>query len=128
MIYNLVRKITTLMLCIVIVATVFAAMPMVSADEFEDQPANRHSNISGHPTPAAKDAESIVDVNFAKELHDALGDNGFHSMVITFAECFGGGMMDDVADKFASSTKPISMTSGSKHDQKAGAAPLLKRL
>jgi hypothetical protein len=96
---------------------------MVSADEFEDQPDSKHSNICCNPTPDPKDAESIVDANFAKELHDALGDNGFHSMVITFAECFGGGMMDDVADKFAASTKPISMTSGSKHDERAGSKP-----
>jgi hypothetical protein len=106
------------------VASAVGAMPTtVSADEFEDQPANKHSNITTHPTPAAKDAESIVDVSFAKALHDALGDNGFHSMVITFGQCYGGGMIDDVADEFAGSTKPISMTSASKHDEESESGP-----
>ena len=93
------------------------------ADEFVDQPAGKHSNITCAPTAAAKDAESLVDSNFATALHNALGDEGFHSLVITFGQCYGGGMMDDLADAFAKSTKPISMTSGSRYDETSGSKP-----
>jgi len=96
-------------------------------EEFVDQPDLLHSNIACWPTDAPKDAEDIVDVNFAEALYDALHDDQgqakFYSMIITLCQCYGGGLMDDVADKFAESGKPISMTSGSKYTEGAYSTP-----
>jgi hypothetical protein len=84
------------------------------------------SNITGSPTLAANDAESLSDLNFATALHNAIGDSAFHSMVLHFSQCYGGGMIDDVADAFAGSTQLIAMTSASKHDETSTSSPAPK--
>ena len=91
----------------------------LGADEYSSPPADKHSDITCLPLGDQGDKEvySVVDTRFASTLRTALGDNKFHSLIITFAECYGGGMIDDVAAAFTASTKPISMTSASKWDE-----------
>jgi hypothetical protein len=115
------RKIITLMLCILIVTTIFAALPMnARADEFTAPPANVHSDVAMKPPPKSSEGTLSIDgEEFAQELHAAVGDE-FNSMIITFAECYGGGMMQDVENEFIKHPSgPISMTSGSKYNQES---------
>jgi hypothetical protein len=97
--------------------------PPAGLVEFEEQPDNEHTHITCQHTDDPTDVEDIVDVQFANALHDALGDNGFHSMVITFAQCHSGGMMDDVADAFDNSEQPISMNAAAMHSEGSKSAP-----
>src|SRR5271157_573814 len=90
---------------------------LARGDQFTAKPAKAYTDVGCYPTAVAEDPKSVVDQRFGKTLHTALGDNNFHSLIITFSQCYGGGCIDEVAKAFAASTKPISMTSASKWNE-----------
>ena len=103
-------------------AAVFAAGLLLAgasgvfADQFSQQPTNQHSNITCAPAGGPKEADALSDAEFARAMRSALSSN-YHSLVITFGQCFAGGVMDDVAREMEGTGRPVSMTGGAPHDE-----------
>ena len=85
-----------------------AAVPP-SDPPFNPQPADRHSNLP------LQNGDHIWDREFVYYLTSTLGITNCESLVFVFGQCFGGGMIDELAN--AGFTCALSAQSAARYDQ-----------